>query len=123
MTTYWISDICVLITSLNINPFDGEDKNKKFNALTRLIIAITIIAAIFDKDNYENIILAGGISILLSVLIYLSTYNSYSENLMYSENYQPKYKSDMKTVTSDNNKDEYKKNIHDLTLERGIKTI
>ena len=121
MTTYWISDICVLITSLDINPFNKGDKNKQFNALTRLIIAVTLISAIFQKDDYENIILAGGISILLSVLIYLSSYNTYSENFLYSENYVNDEK--INTTVSDNSKKMYNENIHDLTLEKGIKSL
>jgi len=114
MTTYWISDICALFTSLNINPFGSKDKNKNFNALTRLIIAVTVATSIIDKNNFENIIIAGCISVLLSVLIYLSTYNSYSETEMYTENIKPTY------VVSSTNKYNYNQNIHDLTSEEGL---
>jgi hypothetical protein len=74
MTSYWISDICILFNSFEINPFVGPDKNFKYNALTRLIILITLISAIFF-DNYKDIGLAGLISLMLSVIIYFVTFN------------------------------------------------
>ena len=74
MTSYWISDICILFNSFEINPFVGPDKNFKYNALTRLIILITLISAIFF-DNYRDIGLTGLISLMLSVIIYFVSFN------------------------------------------------
>jgi hypothetical protein len=74
MTSYWISDICVLFNSFEINPFKGPDRNFKYNALTRLIIVVTLISAIFF-NNYKEIGLTGVISILVSVLIYFVSFN------------------------------------------------
>ena len=76
MTTYWLSDFCSLFNSLNINPFSGDDKNFKFNSLTRLIIVVTIVSALLFNSHTSEIFLAGGISVFLSVIIYMLTYNS-----------------------------------------------
>lgn len=76
MTTYWLSDFCSLFNSMNINPFSGEDKNFRFNSLTRLIILITVLCAVVFSDSSNEIFLAGGISLFLSVIIYMLTYNS-----------------------------------------------
>lgn len=73
MSTYWLSNFCSLF-SLNINPFQGEDRNERYNALTRLIILITIVYYMFTED--QNVLIAGVISLIISVLIYLFTYNS-----------------------------------------------
>ena len=54
MTSYWISDICVLFNSASINPFSGEDRNFRYNALTRLIILTTIVSAIFFKNFKDH---------------------------------------------------------------------
>ena len=69
MTTYWLSDFCSLFNSLNINPFSGDDKNFKFNSLTRLIIVVTIVSALLFNSHTSEIFLAGGISLFLSVII------------------------------------------------------
>lgn len=76
MTTYWFSDFSSLFKSININPFMGQDKNFKYNSLTRLIVLITVISSILFNDNINEILIAGIISLSLSVIIYLSTYNS-----------------------------------------------
>jgi len=76
MTTYWLSDFCSLFNSLNINPFVGTDKNFQFNSLTRLIIFMTFLCAILFQDSSNQIFLGGAISIFLSVVIYMLTYNS-----------------------------------------------
>jgi hypothetical protein len=76
MTTYWLSDFCSLFNSLNINPFTGGDKNHKYNSLTRLIIVVTIISALYFKENNVQILLAGLVSIFLSIVIYMLTYNA-----------------------------------------------
>ena len=76
MTTYWLSDFCSLFNSTNINPFLGEDKNFKFNSLTRLIILVTVVSALVFRAHANEILLAGGISVFVSVIIYMLTYNS-----------------------------------------------
>jgi len=74
MTSYWISDICVLFNSFEINPFRGTDRNFKYNALTRLIILTTILGCVFFK-NVNEIGITGAISLLISVLIYFVSFN------------------------------------------------
>jgi hypothetical protein len=74
MTSYWISDICILFNSFEINPFSGKDKNFRYNALTRLIILTTVLSAIFF-NNFNEIVITGGISLLISVLIYFVSFN------------------------------------------------
>lgn len=76
MTTYWLSDFCSLFNSANINPFVGEDKNFKFNSLTRLIIIVTLVSASLNQAISNEIFLGGAISIFLSIIIYMLTYNS-----------------------------------------------
>ena len=76
MTTYWISDYCSLFNSINLNPFDGDDKNYNYNSLTRLIIVVTIAFALLFSDNSLEIFVAGAVSIGISVALYLLTYNS-----------------------------------------------
>lgn len=78
MTTYWFTDLCALFNSISINPFYGTDKNYQYNSLTRLIIVVTIIAAIkYPKDRLK-IISSGAFSLLLSVCVYFITLNSAS---------------------------------------------
>jgi len=82
MTSYWLSDICVLFHSLDVNPFSGPDKNFRYNALTRLIILVTAVSTIFFS-NYKEILLAGISSLTLSVVIYFLSFNkdmSYNKN-------------------------------------------
>lgn len=76
MTTYWISDVCSLFNSMNLNPFTSGDKNEKFNSLTRLIIIITLVSSLLFGSMSTEIIVAGLVSITSSVVIYLLTYNS-----------------------------------------------
>ena len=69
MTTYWISNVCALFNSYNLFPF-GNDINENFNALTRLIIFATLVALfVFEKES-EMVMLIGGSSIFLSVILY-----------------------------------------------------
>ncbi len=76
MTSYWLSNICSLTNSININPFSNGDRNFRFNSLTRLIILVTIGAALFLKQNQNEILLGGAISIFISVIIYMLTHSS-----------------------------------------------
>ncbi len=75
MTSYWLSDICSLTNSANINPFASGDKNFKFNSLTRLIILITLCSYVFLPHDRNQILLAGGISLSLSIIIYMLTHS------------------------------------------------
>ena len=52
MTTYWISDPCSLFNSNNINPFVSDDKNFKFNSLTRLIIVVTLFSSLLFNSHW-----------------------------------------------------------------------
>jgi hypothetical protein len=74
MTTYWFSDICVLFSSLDINPFSNGDRNLRYNALTRLILLISIIIAMFS-ENYLDVVIAGLISVIASLIIYFISLN------------------------------------------------
>ena len=75
MTSYWLSDICSLTNSLNINPFYGDDKNFQYNSLTRLIILITIVSAYFFQNEMISILISGVLSIVISAFIYYLTFN------------------------------------------------
>ena len=90
MTSYWISDICILFNSFEINPFRGTDRNFRYNALTRLIILTTVLGGIF-LNNFQEIGITGAISLLISVLVYFVSSNkdmNYSthESLLSTEN-------------------------------------
>lgn len=74
MTSYWISDICVLFNSFEINPFRGTDRNFRYNALTRLIILATVLSGMF-LNNFQEIGITGAISLLISVLVYFVSFN------------------------------------------------
>ena len=50
------------------------NRNEKFNSLTRLIILVTLITFLIYKD--KNILIAGVISIIITVIIYLFTFNN-----------------------------------------------
>lgn len=76
MTSYWFSDSCALFNSISINPFYGTDKNYQYNSLTRLIIVVTIAAAIKYPRDYVMILSTGLFSVLLSVCVYFVTLNS-----------------------------------------------
>lgn len=76
MTSYWFTDICSLFNSFSINPFSSGDKNFQYNSLTRLIILVTIVAALRFPENNVLILFAGGFSILLTLCIYFLTLNS-----------------------------------------------
>tara|TARA_E500000178_G_C16489199_1_gene516559 strand:+ start:85 stop:516 length:432 start_codon:yes stop_codon:yes gene_type:complete len=71
MTTYWLSDFCVLINSFNIIPFNNKDKNEDYNALTRLIILATILLYGTNTTNRQEILMGGLISILCTIIIYM----------------------------------------------------
>ena len=73
MSTYWLSNFCSLL-SFNINPFQGSDRNERYNALTRLIILVTVFGYILTRD--QNVLIAGTVSVIITVLIYLFTFNS-----------------------------------------------
>jgi len=73
MSTYWLSNFCSLF-AFNINPLQGSDRNERYNALTRLIILVTAVAYILTRD--QNVLIAGVISVIITVLIYLFTFNS-----------------------------------------------
>jgi hypothetical protein len=74
MTSYWISDICILFNSFEINPFRGTDRNFRYNALTRLIILTTVLSAILF-GNFKEVGVTGLISLIISVLIYFVSFN------------------------------------------------
>lgn len=76
MSTYWLSDFCSLFTSFDMNPFSNESKNERYNALTRLIIIVTLISSLIFNKQQNNILLAGAFSVFISLIIYLLTINS-----------------------------------------------
>tara|TARA_Y100001958_G_C21247959_1_gene580006 strand:+ start:1985 stop:2626 length:642 start_codon:yes stop_codon:yes gene_type:complete len=76
MSTYWLSDFCSLFMSFDINPFSKEPKNERYNALTRLIILVTLISALIFHKHQNNILLAGLASVVISLVLYLLTSNS-----------------------------------------------
>jgi|MDSZ01.2.fsa_nt_gb amino acid transporter len=119
MTTYWISNTCVLFNSLNIFPF-GKDVNENFNAVARLIIFSTIVSMIiFQEYNLDNILLIGSLALVLSVILYFLVnrifVNLSREEMIYKkpEILEPKY-------NNSKGMDNYE-NISSTKLEKGIK--
>lgn len=99
MTSYWLSDYCTLFSSVNIIPFIGDSKNYQYNSLTRLIILVTVLSYLYTKDT--AVIIAGAISIVLTVIIYYLTYNQ-------GKDY---YKNSYDNVSTYNNVSSLKSNI------------
>ena len=127
MTSYWLSDICVLFNSLEVNPFSGPDKNFRYNALTRLIILVTAVSAIF-LNNYKEILLAGMTSLALSVVIYFLSFN---KDMSYNKNFNKILESIEKTEfenATDLEKIKLldqasnKKSMANITYKKGIDT-
>jgi hypothetical protein len=127
MTSYWLSDICVLFHSLDVNPFSGPDKNFRYNALTRLIILVTAVSAMFFS-NYNEIILAGISSLTLSVVIYFLSFN---KDMSYSKDFNKLLESIDKTEfenATDLEKIKLldqisnKKSMSNITYKKGIDT-
>ena len=106
MTTYWFSNICVLFSSLDINPFSGKDKNFRYNALTRLIILVSIISGCITK-NYLEILIACIVSIVLSLIIYFISFN---KDYLYSD-------SDQILTNMENNDFKNSSNLEKIKLE------
>jgi hypothetical protein len=127
MTSYWLSDICVLFHSFEVNPFRGPDKNFRYNALTRLIILVTAVSTLFF-NNYKEILLAGISSLTLSVVIYFLSFN---KDMAYNKNFNKVLESIEKTEFE--NADDLekiklldqtanKKSMTNITYKRGIDT-
>jgi hypothetical protein len=127
MTSYWLSNICVLFHSFEINPFSGPDKNFRYNALTRLIILVTAVSTIFF-NNYKEILLAGISSLTLSVVIYFLSFN---KDMSYNKNFNKVLESIEKTEFENANNLEKiklldqtsnKKSMTNITYKKGIDT-
>jgi hypothetical protein len=96
MTTYWLSDSCALLNSLNIIPFGNEDFNEDYNSLTRLIILTTVVVAFLRPDDYAQIFLTGIVSVCITVLFYFMNSNL---NIKDTKRYvQPELKVEKKEV-------------------------
>jgi hypothetical protein len=66
---FWPNNLCVLFTDFHIIPMGHMSKNEKLNALTRLVILITIVLFIMNISHWLIFILAAfGIIILLKSL-------------------------------------------------------
>ena len=127
MTTFWLSDICSLLNSININPFKGNDKNFQFNSLTRLIILITLIGAILFQDSSNYILLAGSTSVFLVIVIYMLTYNS--SEIYSGGKRENRYEFNSEGNTDEANTDEgntmvkHSKDLRDGTQQNKMKCI
>lgn len=99
MTTYWISNLCVLLKSYNIIPFEN-DINENFNSLARLIIFVTIVSILtFNETESDNILLLGSSFLILSVIVYFLV------NRIYVNFSRDNYKTvDIKPPSFNNNK-------------------
>lgn len=94
MTTYWLSDSCALLKSLNVIPFGNEDINEDYNSLTRLIILVTFAMAFLRPDDYSNILISGIISVCLTVIFYFMNLNVMNRDE--KTNIEPKSKKESK---------------------------
>ena len=122
MTTYWISNTCALFNSYNLFPF-GNDINENFNALARLIIFATLVAIfVFEKES-EMIMLIGGSSIFLSVILYFimnrRSVISARDEMVYPKEFN--FKEDL-TRHNTKGQDSYYNNISGTTRVRGLES-
>ena len=69
MTSFWLSNPCVLTSSLNLFPF-GDELNKNFNAIARVIIIFTVVLTFAFEQESELIMMSGGFALMISVLLY-----------------------------------------------------
>tara|TARA_B100001142_G_scaffold300746_1_gene325775 strand:+ start:342 stop:878 length:537 start_codon:yes stop_codon:yes gene_type:complete len=117
MTSYWLSDICSLTNSVNINPLAEGDKNFKFNSLTRLIIFVTIISTFLPEQNTDTILLAGCISVVLSIVIYMLTHNSGKKSLELNVDNDINNDNDNNIILVDNKKESLD---HDVNMQNHV---
>ena len=121
MTTYWITNVCALFNSYNLFPF-GNDTNENFNALARLIIFATLVSLFVFENESEMVMLMGGSSILLSVILYFvinrSSVMSVRDEMVHTKDF--KFKEDL-TRNNTKGQDSYN-NISGTTKVRGLKS-
>jgi len=77
-TPFWLSDFCILLKSINIIPFNNST-NENYNALTRLIILLTLVSYAFDDTNHI-LLLYGAYAVLFIAFIYLFLNSQSSKN-------------------------------------------
>lgn len=71
MTYFWLSNPAILMKQneiLHIWPNKGMDKNEKLNAITRLVVILTILGYVFTKN--VKLLLSGVVSIIAIVILH-----------------------------------------------------
>ena len=92
MTSFWLSNPCVLTSSINLFPF-GDELNENFNALARIIIILTIGMTFAFEEHSDLILISGGFALLISVLLYFMvtrlSVNFSRDNMIFEANVGP----------------------------------
>ena len=85
---FWINNPNVLLQNIDLWPISSMNKNEKFNAISRLIILLTLIGFIFSRSM--PILVSGTISLAAIIfLFYLKDpKKTVKENLVSSMNYE-----------------------------------
>ena len=126
MTSFWISDICVLFTSFNVNPFSDGNINHRFNSLTRLIIITAILSTIFI--DIKSVLMSTIISLIFTVIFYMIRFDKSKYRIEPETLYEEENKGEIKEnkvesydLTKINSEKDYNKNIG--TNKEGIKNF
>jgi hypothetical protein len=79
MTTFWLNDPNVLIDTLEFWPSDKMNEPSKYNAITRLVIGLTVLGFIFTK-NIKLILVC---LVTLGIIIFINKHNTTNEPFIY----------------------------------------
>jgi hypothetical protein len=78
MTTFWLDDPNILISSFEIWPTNDMNETAKYNAITRLVICLTILGFILTK----NIKLLLVCFVTLGIITFINKNNSTNESFL-----------------------------------------
>lgn len=67
LTKFWVENPCILMTDIVFFPTATMTREQKFNALTRLAIAIAVTMFVLDYKHWSTFLL---VSVLILVVIY-----------------------------------------------------
>jgi hypothetical protein len=65
---FWVNDPNVLVTSFSIWPMPHMNKNEKFNAISRLILILTLVGVFLTKS--VNLLITGVITLAVIAFLY-----------------------------------------------------
>lgn len=115
MATFWLENPCILLSSLNINPFDmSNSKAENYNALTRIILILMVIFYIYLKK--PQVIYTGLISLLVVIVLYKLSSRDYYSEVDFGPNavQEPEKKSEKELINENQPEYDYENTRRDL---------